>query len=77
MTPDKLAAHLRVDRYGDFLLTEAIRPSVDLQVVPHQGYRVSTYRDTRSRLRVPVLAAAVSREQLFEALGVRRHGGGT
>jgi hypothetical protein len=66
VTPDKLAAHLRVDRYGDFLLTEAIRPSVDLQVVPHQGYRVSTYHDARSRLRVPVLAAAVSREQLFD-----------
>jgi hypothetical protein len=57
---------LRVDRYGDFLLTEAIRPSLDLQVVPSQGYRLSVYRDPASRLRVPVLAAAISRERLFD-----------
>ncbi len=66
MTPDQLAAHLRVDRYGDFLLTEAIRPSIDLQVVPRQGFRVDTYRDLRAGLQVPVLAAQVSREQLFD-----------
>lgn len=66
MTSDRLLAHLQVDRYGDFQLTEAVRPSVDLQVVPRQGYRVSTYCDPRTRLRVPVLGAAVSRESLFE-----------
>jgi hypothetical protein len=66
VSADKLAAHLRVDRYGDFLLTEAIRPSLDLQVIPRQGYRLSVYQDARSKLRVPVLAAAVSREQLFD-----------
>lgn len=59
-------AHLLVDRYGDFRLTEAIRPSVDLQVIPRQGYRRDTYRDPNSRLEVPVLAAAVSAENLFE-----------
>ena len=42
MTPDKLTAHLRVDRYGSFRLTDAVRPSVDLQVVPRQGYRLDT-----------------------------------
>ena len=36
---EKLAAHLRVDRYGDFLLTDAIRPAPSLPVVPRQGYR--------------------------------------
>jgi hypothetical protein len=66
VSADKLAAHLRVDRYGDFLLTDAIRPSLDLQVVPRQGYRLSVYRDAGSRLRVPVLAAAISRERLFD-----------
>ncbi len=66
MSHDQLAAHLLVDRYGDFWLTEAIRPSLDRQVVPRQGFRVETYRDERASLQVPVLAASVSRERLFE-----------
>jgi hypothetical protein len=61
-----LAAHLRVDRYGDFLLTDAIRPAPHLPVIPRQGYRRDVYRDPASNLRVPVLAAAVSRERLFD-----------
>jgi hypothetical protein len=63
---DQLAAHLQVDRYGDFWLTEAIRPSLDRQVVPRQGFRVDTYRDAQAGLQVPVLAASVSRERLFD-----------
>jgi hypothetical protein len=62
----ELAIHLQVDRYGEFRLTEAIRPSLDLQVIPRQGYRVETYRDDSAGLRVPVLAASVSREKLFD-----------
>jgi hypothetical protein len=62
----KLAAHLQVDRYGDFRLTDAIRPSLDLQVVPRQGFRVDVYRDAQAQLKIPVLAAALSREKLFE-----------
>jgi hypothetical protein len=64
---DKLASHMRRDKYGNFLLTEAIRPSLDLQVIPQEGYRLETYRDDAHRLRVPVLAVSVSRERLFEA----------
>jgi hypothetical protein len=64
--PAQLTAHLQVDHYGDFWLTEAIRPSLDLQVVPRQGFRVDTYRDVRAGLEVPVLVAAVSRERLFD-----------
>jgi hypothetical protein len=55
-----------VDRYGDFWLTDAIRPAPALPVVPRQGYRVETYRDPKANFQVPVLAAAVSRERLFE-----------
>jgi hypothetical protein len=62
-----LAVHLKVDRYGDFRLTAAIRPSPALSVVPRQGYRIESYRDAKSGMRVPVLAASVSREGLFEA----------
>jgi hypothetical protein len=66
VSDDRLAAHLKVDRYGDFWLTEAVRPSLNGEVVPRQGYRVETYRDRRAGLKVPVLAASVSREHLFD-----------
>jgi hypothetical protein len=62
----KLADHLQRDHYGDFWLTEAIRPSVDLQVIPREGYRIDTFRDAQARIEVPVLVAAVSRERLFD-----------
>jgi hypothetical protein len=63
---DKLSAHLKVDRYGEFWLTDAIRPSPDRQVIPRQGFRVETYRDPGAGIQVPVLAASVSRESLFD-----------
>jgi len=64
---EELEAHLGVSRYGDFALTEAVRPSYDLQVVPSQGYRHDAYRDEQNRTSVPVLMAAVSSEGLFDA----------
>jgi hypothetical protein len=67
VTSQNLAAHLRVDQYGEFRLTGAVRPALDLKIVPRQGYRVETYRDEQAGLEVPVLAAAVSREVLFDA----------
>jgi len=61
-----LAAHLRVDQYGDFRLTEAVRPAPGVPIVPRQGYRRDMYRDAEAELRVPVLACSVSRERLFD-----------
>jgi hypothetical protein len=61
-----LALHLRTDRYGDFRLTDAVRPSLDLQVIPREGFRIETYRDAKAGLAIPVLAAAVSGERLFD-----------
>ena len=63
-----LSDHLEHGRYGHFQLTEAVRPSLDLQVVPVQGFRVNRYRDPEAGLAVPVLAASVSRESLFDVL---------
>lgn len=62
----ELEAHLGVARYGNFTLTDAIRPSYDLQVVPRQGYRHDTYHDSDNRCSVPVLMGAASREHLFD-----------
>ena len=66
LSEEELEAHLGVARYGDFMLTDAIRPSYDLDVVPAQGYRHDCYHDEDSRSSVPVLMAAVSSRSLFE-----------
>ncbi len=66
MTPDRFAAHLSVNSYGDFTLTDAIRPGSGLPVRPRQGYRVEVFRDRRAKLRLPMLSAAVTAERLFE-----------
>ena len=66
MNSDQLAAHLRVDRYGDFVLTDAIRPAPHVPVTPREGFRLDLFSDDRAGLTVPVLAASVSREKLFD-----------
>src|SRR3990172_4817585 len=66
LSEEELETHLGVSRYGAFTLTEAVRPSFDLQVVPSQGYRHDYYHDEQNHGNVPVLMAAISREHLFE-----------
>jgi hypothetical protein len=66
LSDEELEAHLGVVRYGDFMLTGAVRPSYDLQVVPCQGFRHDVYRDEESKSSVPVLMGAASKEHLFE-----------
>ena len=66
LTEEQLEAHLGVQRYDRFTLTDAIRPSYDLKVVPKQGYRHDFYLDEESKTKVPVLMAAASRENLFD-----------
>ena len=66
LSTEELEAHLGVKRYGAFTLTEAIRPSYDLKVVPCQGYRHDAYHDQESNTRLPVIMASASHETLFE-----------
>jgi hypothetical protein len=66
LSEEELEAHLGVSSYGDYNLTDAVRPSYDLQVVPAQGYRHDSYHDEQNRANVPVLMAAVSNEKLFD-----------
>lgn len=66
LSQEQLDAHLQVGRYGNFQLTEAVRPSIGLDVVPREGYRRDTYSDPESGNKMPVLAASVSSEKLFE-----------
>jgi hypothetical protein len=66
VNPDQLATHLSTNRYGEFTLTDAIRPGPGIPVRPREGYRVEVFRDRRARVRLPMLSAAVSAERLFD-----------
>jgi hypothetical protein len=62
-----LTSHLKIRRYGDFTLSDAIRPAPGVPILPREGYRIKVYRDRELRLRLPLLSAAVSAERLFDA----------
>ena len=58
LSEQQLESHLKVVKYGDFVLTDAVRPSYDLKVVPIQGYRHESYHDPEAQSTVPVLMSA-------------------
>ncbi len=66
LSDEDLEAHLGVSRYGQFVLTDAVRPSYDLQIVPRAGYRHDMYQDRDSGVQIPVLMAAASRECVLD-----------
>ncbi len=66
LTEDQLQTHLNITRYGTFELTEAVRPSYDLQVIPQAGYRHDKYHCQETGVDIPVLIAAASREKVFD-----------
>jgi len=66
LSSEELEAHLGIASYGPFDLTDAVRPSYDLQVVPRQGFRSDTYTDERDQTRIPVLMASASRPYLMD-----------
>ena len=63
---EELKTHLAISRYGRFELTDAIRPSYDLRVVPEEAFRHDLYEDRASGISVPVLIGAVSKERLID-----------
>ncbi len=66
MNRDRLTTHLHTRRYGDFTLTDAIRPGPEIPVRPREGYRIEIFRDRGAKVRLPMLSAAVSAERLFD-----------
>ena len=66
LSEDQLEAHLKIARYGDFMLTDAVRPSYDLQIVPQAGYRHDFYQDKESGIKIPVIMASASRDVLLD-----------
>lgn len=66
LTEDQLETHLRIARYGGFTLTDAVRPSYDLQVVPQAGFRHDRYKDEETGIEIPVIMGAASREHVLD-----------
>ena len=60
LSDDELQTHMGIDTYGVFDLTDAIRPSYDLQIVPRQGFRFDEYVDEASGTKTPVIMASDS-----------------
>jgi hypothetical protein len=67
LSEDELEAHLGVASYGDFELSDAVRPSYNLEVVPSAGFRHDVYRDEENRVNVPVVMASVTKNRLLES----------
>ncbi|MCA8985247.1 MAG: hypothetical protein R3C12_19080 [Planctomycetaceae bacterium] len=66
LSEEQLEHHLSIGRYGSFKLTDAIRPSYNLDVVPSAGYRRDKYQDPDTGVEIPVLLAAESSERLMD-----------
>ncbi len=66
LSDDQVETHLNISRYGNFILTNAVRPSYDLQVVPSPGYRHDVYLDQETGVEIPVLMASASKENILD-----------
>ncbi len=66
LSHEELQTHMGIRSYGAFDLTDAVRPSYDLQVVPKQGFRFDQYVDETSGSNTPAIMAAVTRHQLLD-----------
>jgi hypothetical protein len=66
LSNEELQTHMGISRYGVFELTDAVRPSYDLQIVPRQGFRRDQYRDDSAGTSIPVLMASATRGVLLD-----------
>ena len=66
LSDDELQAHMGIRTYGVFELTDAVRPSYDLQIVPRQGFRHDKYVDETTGATTPVIMASATRNLLLE-----------
>ncbi|TWU42314.1 hypothetical protein [Novipirellula artificiosorum] len=66
LTDEELQTHMGIHSYGVFDLTDAIRPSYDLQIVPRQGFRYDEYVDETNGSATPVILASATRHRLMD-----------
>jgi len=60
LSEEELQVHMGINSYGVFELTDAIRPSYDLQITPRQGFRFDKYVDETNGSETPVIMAAAT-----------------
>jgi hypothetical protein len=65
LTDEELQTHMGISTYGAFEMTDAVRPSYDLKVVPSQGFRHDEYVD-ESGQKTPVIMGAASKRYLMD-----------
>ena len=66
LTDEDLQIHMGICTYDTFELTDAIRPSYDVQIKPRQGFRYDEYVDDATKSRTPVIMASATRRRLME-----------
>ena len=66
LTDEELQTHLGIRTYGAFDLTDAVRPSYDLQILPRQGFRHDRYVDEATGGTTPVIMAAATERLLMD-----------
>lgn len=68
LSDEDLQIHMGIRTYGVFELTDAIRPSYDVQIQPRQGFRYDKYVDEASGATTPVIMAAATQPILMDTL---------
>ncbi|MFK8111564.1 MAG: hypothetical protein AB8B91_05165 [Rubripirellula sp.] len=66
LSDEELQVHMGIDSYGVFDLTDAIRPSYDLQIVPRQGFRFDEYVDETNGAKTPVIMASATKHLIMD-----------
>ncbi|KLU07145.1 MULTISPECIES: hypothetical protein [Rhodopirellula] len=66
LSDEELQVHMGIKTYGMFELTDAIRPSYDVQISPSQGFRYDKYVDESNGSTTPVIMAAASKPVLMD-----------
>lgn len=68
LSDEDLQVHMGIKTYGSFELTDAIRPSYDVQIQPRQGFRYDKYVDEATGQTTPVIMAAATKNILMDTL---------
>ncbi|MBL4885635.1 MAG: hypothetical protein JKY95_14025 [Planctomycetaceae bacterium] len=66
ISEEQLEHHLSIAQYGSFRLTDAIRPSYNLESVPSAGYRRDTYYDSVTGVEIPVIIASQTSQSVMD-----------
>lgn len=66
LSEEQLEHHLSIAQYGSFRLTDAIRPSYNLEAVPSAGYRHDKYYDSETGVEIPVIIAAQTSQLVMD-----------